>query len=107
MSSYESMIAKAVLGNETDKADAMRQTTCKLAASQVMVCECGHILDQKTVHVLEVIDVAKNEEKTLAACCPDCAKYHAVKLETIARVQQKTNRYRWQTWKRTIDIATE
>lgn len=104
MNSYESLIAKAILGDDKDKADAMRQTTCKLAASQTMFCQCGHILDQKTVHVLEVIDVATNEEKTLAACCPDCAKYHATKLETIARVQKEQNRYRWQTWKRAIDI---
>jgi hypothetical protein len=98
MSSYETLIARA---------DSMRKTTCKLAASHVMVCQCGHILDQRTVHVLEVVDVATGEEKTLAACCGDCAKQHAVKLETIARVQRETNRYRWQTWKRTIDIVTE
>lgn len=107
MSSYESLIAKAILGDDKDKADSMRKTTCKLAASTAMVCQCGHILEQKTVHVLEVIDVATNEEKTLAACCPDCAKSHAVKLETIARVQKQTNRYRWQTWRKTIDIVTE
>jgi hypothetical protein len=107
MSSYESLIAKAIIGNDKDKTEAMRQTTCKAAASHMMVCECGHILDQRTVHVLEVVDVATGEEKTLAACCPDCAKSHAVKLETVARVQRETNRYRWQTWQRTIDIVTE
>jgi hypothetical protein len=104
MSSYETLIAKAILGDDKDKETSARQITCKAAASHMMVCQCGHILDQKTVHVLEVIDVATNEEKTLAACCPDCAKSHAVKLETIARVQRETNRYRWQTWRRTIDI---
>ena len=104
MSSFESLISKAIFGDEKDKADAMRKSTCKLAASRVMACQCGQILDQTTVHVLEVIDLATSEEKTLAACCPDCAKLHADKVATLARVQAAEFRYVWQTWKRTIEV---
>ena len=104
MDSYESLIAKAILGDDNDKADAMRQTTCKLSASTKMFCECGHILDQKTIHVLEQITIETNEEKTLASCCPDCAKRHSIAVATIARVQAGTFRFVWQTWKKTIQI---
>lgn len=80
---YEQIIGQALLTGDHDK--AMRRITCKTAASTRMFCGCGNILDQRKVHVVEIIHPDKREE-TIAALCPDC---YAKNAEGIASVAKK------------------
>ena len=105
MSSYESLIGQALLGDDDAKATAMRRVTCKAAASTRMFCECGSILDQKTVHVLEMTNKTSHEESTLAACCKDCAEKQGPKLQQIARLHGAEFEVYWTTWKARIEIT--
>ena len=50
---YEEIIGQALLTGDHDK--AMRQMTCKLAASHRMFCGCGAVHGQKKIHVVEII----------------------------------------------------
>lgn len=105
MSSYESLIGAALLGDEDAKNKAMRRVTCKLAASQKMFCDCGSILDQKTVHVLEMTHKETNKESTLTACCKTCAEKQGAKLQTIVRLHGSEYEVYWTTWNARIEIT--
>lgn len=97
----EQIIADAIISGDTET--GLRQITCNAAASTKIFCECGSILDQRTVFVLEEIQDGK--EKTIAACCESCASSHMVKLAALAKLGAKDGiLYRWQTWHRTIPI---
>lgn len=80
---YEQIIGQALLTGDHEK--AMRQMTCKLAASHRMFCGCGAVHDQKKVHVVEIIHPDKREE-TIAALCQEC---YGKNLPGIASVAKK------------------
>jgi hypothetical protein len=105
MSTYEKLIGAAILGDDKEKTDSMRQITCKLAASQRMVCDCGDILDQKTVHVLEMVHRETGKESTLTACCQSCAIKQGAKLQQIVRLHGAEYEVFWTTWRARIDIT--
>jgi hypothetical protein len=105
MSSYENLVAAALLGDDKQKADSLRQITCKLAASTRMVCDCRDILDQKTVYVLEMVHRETGKESTLAACCKSCAIKQGAKLQQIVRLHGAEYEVFWTTWKARIDIS--
>ena len=109
---YEQIIGTALLTG--DHATGMRRATCKLAASQAMFCGCGNILDQKTVHVLEIVH-ADGKEQTVAALCPECYAKQAETLQnTVNKVAkdyveagQKPPVIRIATWSKSIVIAAQ
>jgi hypothetical protein len=105
MSSYEKLIGAALLGDDKAKTDSMRQITCKLAASTRMFCDCGDILDQSTVHVLEMVNRETGKESTLTACCKSCAEKQGAKLQQIVRLHGAEYEVYWTTWKARIDIT--
>jgi hypothetical protein len=105
MSSYENLVAAALLGDDKQKADSLRQITCKLAASTRMVCDCGDILDQSTVHVLEMVRKEDGKESTLTACCKSCAEKQGAKLQQIVRLHGAEYEVYWTTWQARIDIT--
>lgn len=79
---YEEIIGQALLTGDHEK--ALRQMTCKLAASHRMFCGCGAVLDQKKVHVVEIIHPDKREE-TIAALCPECYEKNAAGIASVAK----------------------
>ena len=79
---YEQIIGTALLTGDHDK--ALRQITCKLAASTAMFCGCGNVLDQKTVCVVEIVH-ADGKEQTIAALCPDCWTKNLPAIENVAK----------------------
>ena len=79
---YEQIIGTALLTGDHDK--ALRQITCKLAASTAMFCGCGNVLDQKTVCVVEIVH-NDGKEQTIAALCPDCWTKNLPAIENVAR----------------------
>lgn len=105
MSSYEKLVGAALLGDDKAKTDSMRQITCKLAASQRMFCDCGDILDQQTVYVLEMVRREDGKESTLTACCKACAIKQGDKLQQIVRLHGAEYEVYWTTWRARIDIA--
>ena len=105
MSSYESLIGAALLGDDAAKAKSMRRVTCKAAASQKMFCDCGSILDQKTVHVLEMKRKGTEHENTLCACCKACAEKQGAKLQQIVRLHGAEFEVYWATWNARIEIT--
>ena len=78
---YERIIGTALLTGDHDK--ALRRTTCKLAASTRMFCGCGNVLDQKTVHVVEIVH-NDGKEQTVAALCPECYAKNLPAIENVA-----------------------
>jgi hypothetical protein len=105
VSTYEKLVASALLGDDKAKTNSMRQITCKLAASQRMVCDCGDILDQSTVHVLEMVRKEDGKESTLTACCKSCAEKQGAKLQQIVRLHGAEYEVFWTTWRARIDIG--
>ena len=79
---YEQIIGQALLTGDHDK--AIRQMTCKLAASHRMFCGCGAVHDQKKIHVVEIIHADKREE-TIAALCPACYAKNAAGIASVAK----------------------
>lgn len=110
----EKLIAAAILGDDKDKEKALRQLTCKTAASHAMVCECGAIHDMKKIHVIEIVD-SDGMEQTLAACCPACFAKHCPRLEAMAlkagadyrAENMEPSRIRVATWKEFIVLPCE
>lgn len=106
---YEEIIGTALLTG--DHATGMRRTTCKLAASTAMFCQCGAVHDQKKIHVVEVV-YADNSEKTVAALCPACFKEQEPTLQnTVNKVakdyrdnDQAPPHIRVATWSKSITI---
>jgi hypothetical protein len=105
MSTYEELVGAALLGDDKQKADSTRQITCKLAASTRMFCNCGEILDQSTVHVLEMVRKEDGKESTLTACCKACAIKQGAKLQQIVRLHGAEYEVFWTTWRARIDIG--
>jgi len=105
MSTYKNLVAKALLGDDKQKVDSTRQITCKLAASTRMFCDCGEILDQSTVHVLEMVHRETSRESTLTACCQSCAEKQGAKLQQIVRLHGAEYEVFWTTWRARIDIT--
>tara|TARA_R110000868_G_scaffold394052_2_gene665257 strand:- start:10 stop:330 length:321 start_codon:yes stop_codon:yes gene_type:complete len=105
MSSYENLVGAALLGDDKAKTDSMRQITCKLAASTRMVCDCGDILDQSSVHVLEMVRREDGKESTLTACCQSCAIKQGDKLQQIVRLHGAEYEVFWTTWRARIHIT--
>jgi hypothetical protein len=105
MSTYEELVGAALLGDDKAKTDSMRKVTCKLAASTRMFCDCGEVLDQRTVHVLEMVHRETGKESTLTACCKVCAEKQGAKLQQIVRLHGAEYDVFWTTWKARIDIA--
>jgi hypothetical protein len=105
MSSYEELVGAALLGDDKQKADSMRKVTCKLAASTRMFCDCGEVLDQSSVHVLEMVHRETGKESTLTACCQTCAIKQGAKLQQIVRLHGADYEVFWTTWKARIDIG--
>lgn len=79
---YEKIIGTALLTGDHDK--AMRRITCKTAASTRMFCGCGNILDQKKVHVVEIVH-NDGKEQTVAALCPECFAKNLPAIENVAK----------------------
>ena len=79
---YEQIIGQALLTGDHDK--ALRQITCKTAASTRMFCGCGNILDQKTVCVVEIVH-NDGKEQTIAALCPECYAKNLPAIEIVAK----------------------
>ena len=104
MSTYENLVAAALLGDDKQKAESTRRITCKSAASTRMVCDCGDILDQQTVHVLEMVHRETGKESTLTACCKTCAEKQGAKLQQIVRLHGAEYEVFWTTWRARIDI---
>ena len=79
---YEQIIGQALLTGDHDK--ALRQITCKTAASTRMFCGCGNILDQKKIHVVEIVH-NDGKEQTIAALCPECFAKNLPGIENVAK----------------------
>lgn len=81
--SYESLIAKAILAGPGDAQDEQsRRVACKMYASRKMFCDCGAILDQKTIVL--VADGPGLSADTLAARCPACVDAAGVALDELS-----------------------
>ena len=52
--SIQKAIGQAIVGDDATKARVMRQLTCNTAARVKCFCDCGNILDEKKVTVLEI-----------------------------------------------------
>ena len=105
MSTYEELVGAALLGDDKAKTNSMRQITCKLAASTRIFCDCGEVLDQQTVHVLEMNHRETGKESTLTACCQSCAEKQGAKLQQIVRLHGAEYEVYWTTWRARIDIS--
>jgi len=79
---YEKIIGTALLTGDHDQ--AMRQITCKTAASHRMFCGCGAIHDEKKIHVVEIVH-NDGKEQTIAALCPECWQKNKAAIETVAK----------------------
>jgi hypothetical protein len=79
---YEQIIGQALLTGDHDK--ALRQITCKTAASHRMFCGCGAIHDQRKIHVVEIVH-NDGTEQTIAALCPECWKKNKAAIERVAQ----------------------
>lgn len=109
---YEEIIGTALLTG--DHETAMRRTTCKLAASTAMFCQCGQVHDQKKIHVVEIV-YADSTEKTVAALCPACyVKQEPTLQKTVDKVakdyrdnDQKPPALRIATWAKSIVIEAK
>ena len=97
MSSYESLIGAALLGNSEDKAQAMVRVDAKLEASTRITCGgCQGILDQRTIQLLYQIPEAQNAEPILEfSCCPTCRDYYESR-NALAKHSDKV--YAWASW---------
>lgn len=81
--SYESLIAKAILAGPGDEQDEQsRRVACKMYASRKMFCDCGAILDQKTIVL--VADGPGLAADTLAARCPACVEAAGPRLDELS-----------------------
>jgi hypothetical protein len=106
---YEEIIGTALLTGDHDK--ALRQITCKTAASQAMFCGCGQIHDQEKIHVVEIVH-NDGAEQTIAALCPSCWKKNKAAIENVAKkaaadyvaAKQEPPVVRVATWKQFIVI---
>ena len=83
---YEQIIGTALLTGDHDK--ALRQITCKLAASTAMFCGCGNVHDKQKIHVVEIVH-ADGKEQTIAALCPDCWTKNLPAIENVAKAASK------------------
>jgi hypothetical protein len=83
---YEQIIGTALLTGDHDK--ALRQITCKTAASQAMFCGCGAVHDQRKIHVVEIVH-NDGKEQTIAALCPDCWRKNKSAIEKVAKKAAK------------------
>jgi hypothetical protein len=79
---YEKIIGQALLTGDHDK--ALRQITCKTAATHRMFCGCGQIHDQKKIHVVEIVH-NDGKEQTIAALCPACWTKNEAAIERVAK----------------------
>ena len=76
MDPSEKIIADALLSG--DFAQGIRRVTCNIAASTRMYCECGDVLDQHTVSVIE-----NDKGTTIGACCPKCIDKYRERLAAL------------------------
>lgn len=65
MDPCQQIIAEALMSG--DRVTGLRRITCNAAVVQQINCNCGNVLDQETVVVVETAD-----ERTVAAYCPTC-----------------------------------
>jgi len=101
--SFSKMVADAMFADGDERTDIERQITCKMAASHNIMCECGNILDQSTVCVLER-EWTDGRTSHVVTCCPSCRVPADAKLREI--LGRKTSdgqeivegTFSWLTW---------
>jgi hypothetical protein len=109
---YEKIIGQALLTGDHDK--ALRQITCKTAASHRMFCGCGAVHDERRIHVVEIVH-ADGAEQTIAALCPECWTQNKTAIENVAKkaaadyveAKQTPPIVRVATWDRFIVVPGE
>ena len=109
---YEEIIGTALFTGDHDK--ALRQITCKTAASHRMFCGCGQVHDQKKIHVVEIVH-NDGKEQTIAALCPECWVKNKTAIERVAKkatadyvdAGQQPPVVRVATWKQFIIVPGE
>lgn len=66
--SFEKVIAAALMGNADDRQKGLDRISCHAVTAQKIQCNCGEILDQETITVVE----SRKDGRTVAAYCPSC-----------------------------------
>lgn len=99
-------IGQAILGDDATRARVMRQITCNTSARIKCFCDCGNILDEKKVTVLEIHGA---KETTLGAYCDECAPAAIDRFATQWRLIDIETRGDSKlvavTWKMTTEIV--
>lgn len=116
----ENTIGEHLLG-QIDSEQADRQITCNVAASHSITCDCGAVLDEKTVCVLQATAPrgSGKDWSCVATCCPDCqdSVTRIVKTSIENALERTTDirkrmidpneiigKWRWMNWSGTTDI---
>ena len=124
----ENTIGDHLLG-KIDNEQADRQITCNIAASHSITCDCGAVLDEQTVCILQHLEgewvslldsnhrVKDGENwSCVATCCPDCQdSITGIVKKSIKTALTKTKdstidpneiigKWRWLNWAGTTDI---
>ena len=116
----ENTIGEHLLG-QIDSEQADRQITCNVAASHSITCDCGAVLDEKTVCVLQATAPrgSGKDWSCVATCCPDCqdSVTRIVKTSIENALERTTDirkrmidpneiigKWRWLNWSGTTDI---
>lgn len=89
---YEGMIGRAILGDDTEKTRQMIRVDCKLYASQKMFCDCGTIFDQKKIQILR-----DQDETVKAVCCMACRQKAQEKLSSVSDTTGLSG-WTWANW---------
>ena len=110
----ENTIGEHLLG-QIDSEQADRQITCSIAASHSITCDCGAVLDEKTVCILQHQDDGK-DWSCVVASCPDCQGpvtgwvKKAIKT-ALTKTKDSTidpneliGKWRWLNWSGTTDF---
>ena len=117
----ENTIGDHLLG-KIDNEQADRQITCNIAASHSITCDCGAVLDEQTVCVLQHLEsnhrVKDGKDwSCIATCCPDCQdSITGIVKKSIKTALTKTKdstidpneiigKWRWLNWTGETDIC--
>jgi hypothetical protein len=98
------LIGQAILGDDDSRQTAERRAGIKAAVMQIIQCECGAILDQRSAALLTVEGIASKRRKS-AIVCKSCRP----RMEQLAERthQQKPGLFRTtiETWQESTVIG--
>ena len=66
--SISELIGRAILGSDSDRETAGRRAGIKAAVMQMIQCECGSLLDQRTASLVTVKGIATGGKRSAIVC---------------------------------------